>query len=79
MLREDEADLIGLEWNWEGAYTFALSGDGTWTAIAVNDPPSVLKAGTADELRQLVRADYAGRSPVPRTPVTSYLHERSST
>jgi hypothetical protein len=79
LLREHEADLIGLRWNWEGAYTFTLSSDGIWTATVVGDPATILTADTADELRQMVRADYAGRSPVPRAPVTSHLAERMST
>ena len=56
-----------------------LTDDGIWTATAVSDPATVLTADTADELRQLVRADYEGRSPVPMTPVTSHLSERMST
>jgi hypothetical protein len=76
--REDEDDLAGLSWNWEGAYTFAVI-DGIWRATVVGDPAAVLTADTADKLRQQVRADYQRRQQVPRTPATGYLSERMST
>ena len=68
--REDEDDLAGLSWNWDGAYTFALSDNGIWTATAVGEPTAVLAAHTADELREKVRAEYTGRQPVPGRPAT---------
>src|SRR5258708_27327396 len=76
--REDQDDLAGLEWNWENAYTFAVT-DGIWTATAVDRPATMLTADTADDLRRLVRADYAGRPRVAHVPVTSHLSARMST
>jgi hypothetical protein len=76
--RDDEDDLAGLQWNWQGAYSFNVI-DGVWTATVVGDPATVLTADAADELRQQVRADYQRRHPVPRIPATSYLSERMST
>ncbi len=78
--REDEEDLAGLAWNWDGAYTFNLK-DGVWVATSVADPTTVLIADSADELRLLVRADYfaASQTGAGRLPVTDYLSERMST
>jgi hypothetical protein len=74
----DEASLIDLSFHWGSVYDMAVL-DGTWTAKSVADPQTVLSAPTADELRRMVRADYAGRPRVPMTPVTSHLSERMST
>src|SRR5258707_10862221 len=78
--RDDEDDLAGLAWNWDGAYTFKLA-DGVWVATSVADPATVLTADSADELRLLVRTHYfaASRTGAGRVPVTDYLSERMST
>ena len=78
--REDQDDLAGLAWNWEGAYDFKVA-DGVWVATSLADPATVLTADSADELRRLVRADYfaSRRAAAGRVPVTDYLTERMST
>jgi hypothetical protein len=77
--RQDQDDLAGLTWNWSPAYTFALTSGGIWTATAAGNPATVLTADTADDLRRLVRADYAGRPRVANLPVTSHLSELKAT
>jgi hypothetical protein len=72
---EEESDLAGMAWNWEGAYAFQVT-DGVWIASAVTDPACVLTADTADELRRKVRDDYASRRPTGPGPL---LGERMST
>jgi hypothetical protein len=72
----DEAALRDLSWHWENVYTFAVV-DNTWTAIPADNPADILTAESASELRELIRADYAGRHPVALT--NGYLQERMST
>jgi hypothetical protein len=56
--QEDELDLQGIQWNWEGAYPISRSQEGKWLATSEADPSQVLEAYTADELRELIRKDY---------------------
>ena len=74
----DETSLIDLSFHWGSAYDIAVV-DRIWTANPVGHPATILTADTADELRKLVRADYAGRPRVHTTPATSHLSERMST
>ncbi len=77
----DEISLIDLSFNWGSAYDIAVL-DGVWSAKSVSHPATVLTADTADDLRHLIRADYANasrRAGAGRRPVTDYLSERMST
>jgi hypothetical protein len=55
--QEDELDLQGIQWNWEGAYFISRS-QGKWLATSAAEPSHVVTAYTADELRELIRKDY---------------------
>lgn len=74
LTREEQSDLLNLSWNWDTVYRFEVV-DGVWKAILALDPSTVLTAGSAEELRQKVREDYAGRQRAAR-PV---LGDRMST
>jgi hypothetical protein len=56
---DDLEQLADLRWHWDLAYEINLSED-TWTAEFLGGPGK-LSAGSADELRNLIRADYAAR------------------
>jgi len=58
--RDDQEELAELRWHWDLAYEIDRSGD-TWTARFLGGTGS-LEAGSADELRHLIWADYASRS-----------------
>ena len=60
LTREEEADLRDLSWHWDEAYSFRVT-DGVWTATPFSDPAAILTAGSARELRELVRRDYGER------------------
>jgi len=60
--RDDQEELANLRWHWDMAYEIGLSGD-TWSARFLGGSGS-LKAGSADELRRLIWADYASRKAV---------------
>jgi hypothetical protein len=55
----EQEQLADLRWHWDLAYEINLSGE-TWTARFLGGPGTLL-AGSADELRDLIRADYAAR------------------
>ena len=74
LTREEQSDLVNLAWNWDSAYRFEVI-DGIWKATSVVDPPTVLTADSADELRQKVRDDYADR----RRTTSPLLGDRTST
>jgi len=57
--RDDQEELADLRWHWDLAYEIDLSG-GTWIARFLGGESS-LEADSADELRGLIRADYASR------------------
>jgi hypothetical protein len=59
----EPVDLNFLRWHWSSAYEISYRA-GKYQA-ARRDDGTVLAAGSADELLELVRADYA-RRPVPR-------------
>lgn len=72
----EQSSLTQLSWHWEGAYeNFTVTADGTWQASPADDPGQVLTAGSAEQLREKIRADYPGRQARTR----STLHERMST
>jgi hypothetical protein len=54
-----------LRYHWGTAY--AITWHGSTFIAARNDTGEILSAGTADELRDKIRADYIAR-PVPRQP-----------
>ena len=56
---DESEQLADLRWHWDLAYEINLSGE-TWTARFLGGPGR-LSAGSADELRDLIRADYAAR------------------
>ena len=56
----DLAELAELRWHWDSAYKIDC-GDGAWTARWI-DGTDILTADTADELRELIRADDFARS-----------------
>lgn len=55
--RRDE--LADLRWHWDTAYDIEVD-SGTWTARFLTGT-GTLSAHSADELRRLIRADYAAR------------------
>lgn len=57
---EEQSDLLNLASNWDSGYTFEVI-DGIWKATSALEAATVLTADSADELRQKVRDDYAGR------------------
>lgn len=61
--RDDQEELADLRWHWDLAYEIDLAGD-SWTARFLGGEGS-LQAGSADELRVLIRADYASRKAAP--------------
>ena len=66
----DESDLAHLRHHWLGAYSFHAfyhCGRAVWTAVRcdASDHDPHIEAGSADDLRQLIVADYNDR-PVPR-------------
>jgi hypothetical protein len=56
---DDQEELADLRWHWDLAYEISISGD-TWTARFLGVDGSQ-RAGSAGELRGLIRADYASR------------------
>jgi len=71
-----QSDLFELALNWRGIFAFTVT-DGVWIAIPAADRTCVLTAGSAVELQELVRRDYASRQAAARADV--YLSERMST
>jgi hypothetical protein len=59
----EPVDLNFLRWHWSSAYEISYRA-GKWRA-ARRDDGTVLAADSADELLELIRADYRGRR-VPR-------------
>jgi hypothetical protein len=55
--REDQSALNDLNWHWDTAYNIAFDGE-TWSASPLTEPAAVLTAESAEELRELIRADY---------------------
>jgi len=55
--REDQTALNDLNWHWDTAYNIAYDGE-TWSASPLTEPTAVLIAESAEELRELIRADY---------------------
>lgn len=58
-----ERELASLRFHWGGAYSITYD-RGEWLALRL-DTREALTAGSADELRSKIRADYRAR-PVPR-------------
>ncbi len=63
--KEDQSALLDLTWHWESAYAFCVI-EGIWQAVPAIEPSAVLTAGTAEELREKVRQDYASRQATLR-------------
>jgi hypothetical protein len=63
----DEASLKSLSWHWGEVYDIAVS-DGIWSAVPIGDPAGAITAGSAAELREAVRCDYAERAEAKRIP-----------
>jgi hypothetical protein len=57
---DDQEQLADLRWHWDLAYEINLCGE-TWTARFLGGG-DMLSAGSADDLRGLIRADYASRT-----------------
>jgi len=66
--RDDQDELADLRWHWDRAYEIDLSAD-TWTARFLGGPGS-LEAGSAEELRRLIWADYASRKAADASGVS---------
>ena len=75
-------DLAEMRWHWGSAYIIEHPGPDLWLAQR-RDDRAVLRAGSAAELLDLIRADYAER-PVsrriagadrPQTPGCRFLPE----
>ena len=60
--RDDQEDLADLRWHWDLAYEIGLS-EGRWSARFLGGAGS-MQAGSADELRRLIWADYGSRKAV---------------
>jgi hypothetical protein len=60
-----ERELRDLAWHWSEAYEISVVDD-TWTAVPLVEPATVLTADSAQELRELVRIDYADRAEAKR-------------
>ena len=60
-------DLADLHWHWGDAYSITTDGD-TWSASPRTDLTVIVTAETADDLRALIRTDYAQRTEVQRQP-----------
>jgi hypothetical protein len=56
---DDEEQIADLLWHWDTAYEVSRSCE-TWTARFLTGTET-LSAGSADELRQMIRADYLAR------------------
>ena len=66
--RERAREIADLDWNWDGAYSFGWDrASREYTALRP-DNGRLLRAGSARELRQLVREDYEAHR-VPRPPL----------
>jgi hypothetical protein len=61
----DQEELADLRWHWDLAYEINLSSD-TWTARFLG-ADGYLQASSADDLRSLIRADYASRKTTAAT------------
>jgi hypothetical protein len=55
----DYQELVDLRWHWDLAYDISVR-RGLWTARFLKGP-DLLSAGSAGELRRLIRADYMKR------------------
>ncbi len=60
MTSEEASAVFQLRYRWQGAYLITLSRR-IWSAQRLDDPATVLTAGTAPELRRLMEEDDAGR------------------
>lgn len=72
-MRHVQRELADLRHHWGSAYAISQH-QGTWIA-ARHDTHEALTAGSADELRDKIRADYSAR-PVPRRLVILPRSER---
>ena len=57
---DDQEQLADLRWHWDLAYEIDLCA-GTWTARFLAGV-GLLSAGSADDLRRRIRADYTSRT-----------------
>lgn len=57
----DAVALKSLRWHWGSAYHIT-GGGSAWYAVSRKAPVVMLTAATAPELRDLIRADYLGRT-----------------
>jgi hypothetical protein len=62
MARTRGAQLADLRWHWGEAYDITWAGRFRATRL---DDGTVLEAGTAEQLREMVRADYSQRPVKP--------------
>jgi hypothetical protein len=53
---EEASALFQLRYQWQDSYFITLS-ESTWSAQRLDDPATVLTAGTGPELRRLVQDD----------------------
>ena len=60
MTGEEASALFQLRYQWQSSYFITLS-ESTWNARRLDDPATVLTAGTPPELRRLVQDDDARR------------------
>jgi hypothetical protein len=54
---EVDAELSEIAWHWEKAYNVSHDGS-VYTALRIGYPEHILTAGTASELRSMIRSDY---------------------
>jgi hypothetical protein len=65
--REQQTSLIWLQWHWGTRYAISVV-DGTWTAYPASAPEQRFTAGSALDLRELMRNDHAARAAHGQRP-----------
>jgi hypothetical protein len=74
----DASALADLRFHWDEVYVIGFDADtGVWHARYKNTRP--LKAGSASDLRQMIRTDYAARTSRSISATYAGLTERMST
>jgi hypothetical protein len=72
---DEQRELLRLAWHWSDWYALSVTDDGTWLARPAAAPADLLTAGSASELRELLRSDHAER----QSQRDNNLSERMST
>lgn len=65
--REQQTSLIWLQWHWGTHYAISVV-DGNWTAYPADEPEQRFTAGSALDLRELMRNDHGARAAAGHRP-----------